>query len=144
VYRNALTETVSPKRTTVPYRSKIRIARLGSTDPIRFRVTSVAKMIGRNNNNKKNEDVNDVKSTSSLLSKETQDELKERREVQNLFARFKRVASDSLERISRQEEQGRAMKYQMGIEDARIMQNMNGVGLMEGAFAGKRNDCSAL
>ncbi|KAL3911013.1 MAG: hypothetical protein SGILL_007451 [Bacillariaceae sp.] len=81
-------------------------------------------------------------SSKKLLSKEVQGELKDRRDEQNLFARFKNVAADALERMSRQEDEQHyggdvgEKKFQMGTEEARIIQNLNGIGLMEGAAAG--------
>jgi hypothetical protein len=98
-------------------------------------------MTGSSNNDDKNsKDNGDGKWGSSpkkLVSKEMQDALKRRRDEQNLFARFKNVASDALEQMSRQEERdGGKKKLQMGEEEARIIRNLNGVGLMEGAAAG--------
>lgn len=95
-----------------------------------------------NNNNKRNNNEDDGKWGSKpkkLVSKEMQDALELRRDEQNLFARFKNVAADALEQMSRQEERdggGAKKKFQMGEEESRIIQNLSGVGLMEGVAAG--------
>ncbi|KAG7366476.1 hypothetical protein IV203_029146 [Nitzschia inconspicua] len=90
----------------------------------------------RNGNSKDNEG-KWGSSPQKLVSKEVQDALKMRRDEQNLFGRFKNVAADALEQMSRQEErEGGKKKFQMGEEESKIIQNLNGVGLMEGAAAG--------
>jgi hypothetical protein len=101
-------------------------------------------MDGNGNNDKDhsgNNQTHDGKwgsSPNKLVSKEMQDALKLRRDEQNLFARFKNAAIHALEKTSREDEEneGGINNLRMGMEESRIVRNLNGVGMLEGLAAG--------
>ena len=67
-----------------------------------------------------------------------QEQLKERRDEQLLFARFKNVAADSLERLSGriENDDNNNSKLKLGEEEKKRIQNLTGMGLKEGVVAG--------
>lgn len=76
-------------------------------------------------------------SHKNLLDKTMQVQLNERRDEQLLFERFKSVAANRMNQLSRQVEDGGGQKsLTMGDEEKRIIANMNGRGLREGVAAG--------
>jgi hypothetical protein len=86
------------------------------------------------NNNENGRSSSD--SSRNLLGKEMQDQLKERRDEQLLFSRFKNVAADSLERLSTRIENDNNNKLKLGDEEKKRLQNLTGMGLKEGIVAG--------
>jgi hypothetical protein len=64
-----------------------------------------------------------------------QEQISQRREEMEFFARFKAIASAKLERLVRQSEET-GTKLKMGQEEQRILYQQNGMGLKEGVAAG--------
>jgi hypothetical protein len=73
--------------------------------------------------------------SKSPSDKRMQEQISQRREEMEFFARFKSIATTKLEQLARQSEET-GTKLKMGTEEQKILYNQNGVGLKEGVAAG--------
>ena len=64
-----------------------------------------------------------------------QEQIAQRKEEMELFARFKKIASTKLEQLTRQSDET-GIKLKMGDEEQKILYRQNGMGLKEGVAAG--------